>query len=207
MEGQETPRTRARPVLTTSSPRDTNEPAVALGGAQPAQRGPDGAGSRGDIDMRIARDGTWFYHGSPIGRKPLVKLFAGVLRRDDDGSFWLVTPVERCAVTVEDAPFVAVDVTRSGSGEDQALTFRTNLDELVAADADHTIRIAHDAAGGHLAPYILVRDRLEALIARPVYYELVDLGVAAHPGSAVVGVWSHGTFFELGRLDEEAAGA
>src|SRR5262245_38316988 len=99
----------------------------------------------GDIDIRIGRDGTWFYHGSPIGRKPLVKLFASVLRREDDGDYWLVTPAERGRIKVDDVPFTAVEVNAAGSGTAQTLTFRTNLDDEVAADSDHAIRVAHDA--------------------------------------------------------------
>ena len=110
---------------------------------------------------RAARDGTWFYHGSPIGRIALAKLFATVLRRDDAGDFWLVTPAERGRITVEDVPFVAVEVRAEGAGRTQTLSFRTNLDEWATADADHPIRVAHDSApGGELsdtpAPYILI---------------------------------------------------
>ena len=159
----------------------------------------------GDIDMRIARDGTWFYHGSPITRRPLVQLFATVLRREGDGEFFLVTPVERCAVTVDDAPFVAVEVTPEGRGEDQILTFRTNLDETVTADSEHPIRIVYQPTTGEPAPYILVRDRLEALVARPVYYELVELSVEEREGdNFVYGVWSSGSFFEIGRVPDAA---
>src|ERR1041385_1043525 len=107
-----------------------------------------------DLDMRIVRDGTWFYRGSPINRLPLVKLFASVLRRDADGSFWLVTPAERGRVAVEDAPFVAGSVDREGEGRKQRLIFRTNLDEIVAAGADHPLRV-EPAASGEPAPYIL----------------------------------------------------
>ncbi|MCH7555358.1 MAG: DUF1285 domain-containing protein, partial [Proteobacteria bacterium] len=114
----------------------------------------------GDFDMRIARDGTWFYHGSPIGRKPLVKLFASVLNRDEDGVFWLITPVEKGRVEVDDAPFLAVEVTVTGEGRDQRLRFRTTLDDEVTADDDHRLRVAIDAATGEPSPYILVRGRL-----------------------------------------------
>jgi uncharacterized protein len=152
----------------------------------------------GDLDMRIARDGTWFYRGSPIGRLPLVKLFASVLRREGDGSYWLVTPAERGRVTVEDAPFVAVAVDKEGEGRDQRLIFRTNLDEIVAADKSHPLRI-ETAEDGTPAPYVLVRPGLEARLARPVFYELVELAneeIVA--GERRFGVWSGGTFFCLG---------
>lgn len=154
----------------------------------------------GDIDMRIARDGTWHYMGSPIGRLPLVRLFASVLRRDDAGDYWLVTPAEMCRIAVDDAPFTAVEVTATGDGEGQLLEFRTNLDETVAAGPGHPIRVAV-AGSGEPSPYVLVRDGLEALIARPVFYELAALAVAGAGGSAL-GVWSGGEFFELGPADD-----
>jgi hypothetical protein len=159
----------------------------------------------GEIDIRIGRDGTWFYHGSPIGRKPLVKLFASVLRREDDGDYWLVTPVERGRIKVDEVPFTAVEVNAAGAGPSQTLTFRTNLDDEVAADAQHPIRIDHAADGREPRPYILVRDRLEARILRPVFYELVELAQMRRIGDEeVYGVWSREQFFPLGRLDPAA---
>lgn len=156
-----------------------------------------------DLDMRIARDGTWFYRGSPINRLSLVKLFASVLRREADGGYWLVTPAERGRVTVEDAPFVAVELDKQGTGHDQRLIFRTNLDEIVTAGPDHPLRV-ETAADGTPAPYLLVRPGLEALIARPVFYELADLGEAAEiGGDSRFGVWSEGVFFELGDPGED----
>lgn len=157
----------------------------------------------GDIDMRIARDGTWYYMGSPIGRKPLVRLFASVLRRDEVGEFWLVTPAEMCRIRVEDAPFTAVGMTVRGSGRDQILAFLTNMDEEVAAGRDHPIRVETDAATGEPSPYVHVRDGLEALISRSVFYDLVELG-AERTGSSgrTLGVWSGGAFFEIGALDD-----
>jgi hypothetical protein len=158
---------------------------------------------RGDFDMRIARDGTWFYHGSPIARKPLVKLFASVLGRDEDGVYWLTTPVEKGRVEVDDAPFLAVGLEVAGAGRDQVLRFRTNVDDEVTADADHPIRVALDAASREPAPYLLVRGRLEALIARSVFYELVELGVEeALGGETQYGVWSAGSFFAIGSLED-----
>jgi hypothetical protein len=150
-------------------------------------------------DMRIARDGTWFYHGSPIGRIALVKLFSTVLRRDEAGDYWLVTPAERCRITVEDAPFIAVELNAEGAGEDQVLTFRTNLDVWVTAGPAHTIEV-RDLSDGP-APYILVRDRLEARIARAVFYELVELAVERATEQGIeLGVWSERIFFPLGTL-------
>src|SRR4051812_24678800 len=131
--------------------------------------------SCGDFDMRIARDGTWFYRGSPIGRKPLVKLFSTVLRREN-GEFWLVTPVERGRILVDDTPFVAVEVDAVGDGPERRLTFRTNVDDIVTADEEHPIRVDHDPASGAPSPYITVRKGLEARILRPVYYHLVEMG-------------------------------
>ena len=152
--------------------------------------------------MRIIRNGTWLYHGSPISRKPLVKLFSTVLRRENDGNYFLVTPVERCLVRVDDAPFVAVEVTRTTINTQQVLTFRTNLDDEVAASATHPIRVEHNPQTLEPSPYVSVRDRLDALIARPVYYELVELGVEEkRDNKSVFGVWSSGEFFVLGALD------
>ncbi len=160
----------------------------------------------GDIDMRIARDGTWFYHGSPIGRKPLVKLFAGVLHRDETGDYWLETPAEKCRIRVDDAPFMALEMTVDGAGCEQRLSFRTNVDENVTAGESHPLRITVDSDTGEPAPYVLVRDGLEALIARAVYYDLVELGVEETlDGTARFGVWSGGVFFALGDAVSENA--
>lgn len=153
----------------------------------------------GDIDMRIARDGTWFYRGSPIGRPALVRLFANVLRREPDGRYVLVTPVEKLGIAVEDVPFLAVELAVEGRGRNQRLIFRTNVDDAVAAGPGHPIRVETDPATAEPAPYVLVRDRLEARIHRPVFYELVERGVRE---GGRFGVWSGGQFFELGSLDE-----
>jgi hypothetical protein len=153
--------------------------------------------------MRIGRDGTWFYHGSPIGRKPLVKLFAGVLQRDDDGEFWLETPIEKCRIRVDDAPFTAVEMFVDGTGRDRQISFRTNLDEKVIADAGHPIRVALDEHTSEPSPYVRLRDGIEALIVRAVFYDLVELGEeAVIDGGAVLGVWSRGRFFIIGPVGE-----
>jgi hypothetical protein len=153
---------------------------------------------RGDLEMRIARDGTWFYRGSPIGRQPLVKLFGSVLRREPDGSYWLVTPAERGRIEVEDVPFLAVALTAEGEGRAQRLIFRTNLDEFVTAGPDNPLRVETAASGGPV-PYILVRGGLDARLARPVFYDLVDLGTEERfEDAAAFGVWSEGMFFRLG---------
>lgn len=172
-------------------------------GAQSARDGAPGLPFCGDLDMRIARDGTWFYRGSPIGRKSLVKLFSTVLRREPDGSYWLVTPVERGRITVEDAPFTAVELTVTGAVRDQVLTFRTNVDDEVTADAEHPLRVAHNPETGEPSPYIMVRNGLEARLLRPVYYQLVELGEERREGGAAIyGVWSKGQFFSLGSLED-----
>lgn len=147
----------------------------------------------GDLDMRIARDGTWFYLGTPIGRKELVKLFSTIIRRDGD-DYFLVTPVEKVGITVDDAPFVAVDFDRIGDG----LRFVTNVGDELVAGPDHPIRVERDAETGEPSPYVLVRRNLEALIDRKSFYRLVDLGeVAAHEGADWFGVMSAGQFFPI----------
>lgn len=158
---------------------------------------------RGDLEIRIARDGSWHYRGSPIARPPLVKLFASVLRREADGSYWLVTPAERGRITVEDAPFLAVALEVAGEGREQRLIFRTNLDEIVTAGPAHPLSVT-TAAGGEPAPYIVVRDALPAKLTRAVFYELVGLGAAEQSGDGVVfGVCSLGVFFRLGEPGAE----
>ena len=159
----------------------------------------------GHFDISIARDGTWSYRGSPIGLLALVQLFSTVLQREADGSYWLVTPVERGRITVEDAPFVAVELTRRGEGRRQELIFRTNIDDTVAAGTDHPLRVVNDTALPGPNPYILVRNGLEARLARPVFYQLVELGTEERVGDATLfGVWSKGEFFPLGQLEPES---
>lgn len=155
----------------------------------------------GDLPFVIRRDGTWLYRGSPINRKELVCLFASVLKREADGSFWLETPAERGRIQVEDAPFVAVELDWVGDGRQQALSFRTNVDQVVTADAEHPVRVAHDVLTCEPTPYILVRPGIEARINRAVYYELVALAVPEWVGCRrMLGVWSCGRFFSLGEL-------
>ena len=151
--------------------------------------------------MRIGRDGTWFYRGSPIGRKPLVKLFSTVLRREQDGSFWLVTPVERGRILVDDAPFTAVELDVRGEGRETVLRFRTNLDDWIEAGPDHPIRVDFVAETQEPSPYILVRGELEALISRPVFYQLVEIAGEHRLDDGIhLGLWSKGTFFSLGPM-------
>jgi hypothetical protein len=130
----------------------------------------------GDIDMEIRADGTWFYLGTPIGRMPLVQLFSTVLHKDADGRTYLVTPVEKVGIRVADAPFIAVELNVSGAGDNQAITFRTNVGDVVEAGPEHPLRFADEPGTGGLKPYLHVRGRLEALVARPVMYELVEHG-------------------------------
>ncbi|MFD2264824.1 DUF1285 domain-containing protein [Lacibacterium aquatile] len=144
----------------------------------------------GDFGLKIHRDGTWSYYGSPIGRKPLVKLFASVLRKEGDG-YWLVTPVERGRIEVEDAPFTAIACERQGEN----LLFTTNLDELVTAGKDHPIRIEVDPETAEPRPYVMVRAGLEALIVRSVFYDLVAW---AEERNGLLGISSGGVFFPLG---------
>lgn len=149
----------------------------------------------GDSAMRIARDGTWFHEGSPIGRQAMVRLFSTILRREPDGSFVLVTPVEKLSIEVDDAPFVAVEVKSEGEGETRSLAFRLNTGEVVVAGPDHPIRLRSGEDGPH--PYVEVRSGLEALVARAVYYELAEIALAE--GAQPPGLWSGGVFFPLGR--------
>jgi hypothetical protein len=147
----------------------------------------------GDSEMRIARDGTWFHQGSPIQRPAMVRLFATLLRREPDGGFVLVTPAEKLTIEVEDAPFLAVELKTEGSGSARHLAFRLNTDEPVLAGPERPLRF-EDRAGAP-RPLLTVRPGIEALVARPVYYELVDIAIdeAGDPP----GLWSDGAFFPL----------
>lgn len=158
-----------------------------------------GERSCGEFAFRIDRDGGWHYEGSPIRRHELVRLFASVLRRADDGTYWLVTPAEQGRIAVEDVPFVAVAMREAGEGRERLLSFRTNLDAWVPLDADHPLRTA--PRGEAEVPYLLVRDRLEARLARPVFYELAELAEPDEGGGDGMGVWSGGRFWPLGPGD------
>jgi len=151
----------------------------------------------GDIDMRIARDGTWYYLGTPIGRPAMVKLFSGIIKREAD-AYFLVTPVEKVGITVDDAPFVAVDFDLQGEGPAQTLTFTTQVGDVIAAGPDHAIRVTRTPDTGEPSPYIHVRANLEARIDRKSFYRMVDIGShALHGGSSWFGVWSGGQFFPI----------
>ncbi len=143
----------------------------------------------GHSDMRIARDGTWFHQGEPIRRPAMVRLFAGLLRREPDGGYVLVTPVEKLDIDVDDAPFLAVEARSEGEGAGRRIAFRLNTDEVIVAGADHALRLIEDR------PYLAVRAGLDAAIARPVYYELAE--IALEEGAEPAGLWSDGCFFPL----------
>jgi hypothetical protein len=155
----------------------------------------------GEIDMRIAVDGTWFYQKTPIGRMPLVKLFASVLKRED-GHHYLVTPVEKCGIKVDDAPFVAVEMQMTDAAEGRTLHFRTNVDDWVACGPGHALRFEHEAGTGGLKPYLHVRRDLWARVSRAVFYDLVELGEERDvDGFTMFGVASGGEFFAMAPAD------
>lgn len=147
----------------------------------------------GDLDMRIARDGTWFYLGTPIGRPELARLFSSILKLEGE-KYFLVTPVEKVGITVDDAPFVAVDFDASGVGPDQVLTFETNMGDKAVAGPDNPIRVDRDPETGEPSPYVHIRAGLEALIDRKSFYRLVDIG--SHHENWF-GLWSGGEFFGI----------
>lgn len=187
--------------------RDTAGLAALIGRAARAGKGlppvdrwnPDFCG---DIDMEIKRDGTWFYLGTPIGRMPLVQLFSTVLRKDEDGKTYLVTPVEKIGIRVEDAPFVGVEMNVSGHGNDQVMTFRTNVGDVVEAGPDNPLRFEDEESTDGLKPYLHVRGRLEALVNRPTMYELVKHGEPIEvDGVQMFSVRSKGEIFPIMPMD------
>jgi len=192
----------ALPTVPPSAPKDesSNPPGTAKARLRTIEHG--------DLPFVIKRDGTWLYRGTPILRKELVCLFSGILKRDLEGIFWLETPVERGRIQVEDSPFIAVELdwTRCGQGRKQCLTFRTNIDQVITADTEHPIRVAHDVITCEPTPYLQIKPGeghypVEARISRAVYYELVAIAVPGlvH-GVKKLGVWSQGIFFALGDL-------
>ena len=188
--------------------KNANDPRNLSSDPDPAAEGPKGIAPRpgqiicGDLDMRIDHNGVWYYHGSPIGRKELVRLFSTVLRRDDAGDYWLITPAEIGRIEVEDAPFMAVELITAGDGADRVITFRTNVDTFVSADDDHPIRVDIDPDTGEPSPYVVMDGRLEARLTRSVYYDLVGLGAEEKiDAERSFGVWSGGAFFALGNLE------
>jgi uncharacterized protein len=156
----------------------------------------------GDLDMRIAADGTWFYMKTPIGRPALVKLFASVLKREGDGYF-LVTPVEKCGITVDDAPFLAVELNVENDAEGRVLHFRTNVDDWVKCGPQHALRFEPEAGTGGLKPYLHVRRDLWAKVTRALFFDLVEIGEEREvEGKAMFGVASMGVFFAMAPADQ-----
>jgi len=155
----------------------------------------------GDLDMRIARDGTWFYQGTPIGRPALVRLFSTILKRED-GKHFLVTPVEKVGIQVEDAPFLAVEMRKEQQDNGRLLQFRTNVDDWVPGDTAHRLRFEAAADGG-LTPYLHVRADLWAKVTRALYYDLVDMGEErVVDGQPLFGVVSGGEFFAMADAEQ-----
>jgi uncharacterized protein len=187
----------------TQVPRDASQPLAGIQEATKSQGPPPvhlwNPPFCGDIPMRIARDGTWFYMNSPIGRKPLYKLFSSILRHDDDGKYYLVTPVEKCGIEVEDAPFLAVRMQAEGEGAGQRITLETNVDDIVAVGPAHPLRFAEEPETRGLKPYVRIRANLDALVARALFYDLVALGSVEGDW---FGVWSEGRFFPMQKADE-----
>lgn len=152
----------------------------------------------GGIGLKICADGTWVYRDSPIRRQALIKLFANVLRKDADGRTYLVTPAEKVDVAVEDAPFLAVEMEVHGAGNGQELIFRTNVADILRCGLEHPLRFSVQKQSGGLKPYVRVRGRLDALLTRSLYYDLVGLaGEQMRGGRPMLGLWSGGTFFAM----------
>ncbi len=176
---------------------DGNRPAPFLRPLPPENAG--GRVDRGTLNIRIDRDGVWYYEGSPINRKSLVRLFASVLTRDANDDYWLATPAEIGRIDVEDAPFIAVELYVAGTGCAQVLSIRTNVDEIVTIDKNHPITIVTDPNTGEPSPYVALRQGIEARLSRSVFYELVELGVEeSTEGAHMIGIWSSGCWFPLG---------
>ena len=156
---------------------------------------------RTDIDLSINLDGKWYYFGSPIQRVEIVKLFSSVLSRDNNGDFWLITPVEMCRIKVEDAPFIAVELTLTEPGPKQSIKFRTNVDDWIVLDKNHPIRLDINKKTNLWKPYISLRKGIEAKLTRAVYYELIEVGVEEIINNQrAFGVWSKGHFFALSHI-------
>jgi uncharacterized protein len=193
---------------------DLNEPAPAAGatsfgqpphlpGAPPPS--PNGRVVHDNLGFSINKDGIWHYHGSPIQRKELVCLFASTLSRDSDGRYWLVTPAEMGPIDVEDAPLLAVELFVAGVGEEQTISLRTNVDEIVGIDERHPLHVERNLETGEAVPYLRLDKRLEARLTRAVYYDLVARAVEVDlDGRPGLGIWSSGCMFPLGWLDDIA---
>jgi hypothetical protein len=159
-----------------------------------------------DIDMRIDRDGRWHYMGSPIGRERMVRLFSSILRRDEDDRYYLVTPVEKCGIKVDDVPFVVTGLAVSGRGQERLVRFTTNVDDAVTVSESSPLRFAQSDEAGVYIPYVIVRDRLEARINRAVFCDLVELGdVQPVDGADWFGLWAGGRFWQIAPAAEIGA--
>lgn len=154
----------------------------------------------GDIDMVIKTDGSWYYMGTPIARERMVKLFSTILRKDDDGKTYMVTPVEKIGITVDDAPFVVTTMECSGGDSDEIISFTTNVGDVIVLDGEHPLRVEVNSETGEPRPYVLVRGNLEALISRSVFYELVE-HASEEDGSLIL--HSSGATFTLGALSND----
>lgn len=202
MNGTHIPEERAAAMAAGGDPGAADSLARAVKAATEGQKGPApvhlwNPPYCGELDIRISRDGQWWYLGTPIGRVELVRLFASVLKLED-GRHYLVTPVEKIGITVDDAPFVAVDFELGDAGPTQAITFETNLGERAVAGPDNPIRVIRDPETGEPAPYVHIRGGMEALIDRKSYYRLVD--IAEHDvvdGRSWFGLRSGGVFFPI----------
>ena len=168
----------------------------------------------GDMDLRITRNGTWVYQNSQIKKERLVKLLSSVLRLETDGEYYLVTPVEKLRICVDDVPFVGVELQVEGQGREQRLVLRTNVDDIILVDADHPIRVLEDVISSEPSPYLMVRNGLEALISRPVFYELVECGWRLEPahdfvarGPSVVGATKRPYVWYAAAVEEVVAGS
>lgn len=160
----------------------------------------------GDIEISITRQGQWHYKGNPMQRQPLVKLFSSILRRDEDGCFYLVTPVEKFRIQVEDAPFVAHSLEREGEGRQQTLWLRSNVDEVVRIDQDHPLRVERRPGSDEPAPYVRIRGNIDALLERQTFYELAELAVEGEGSFAgCLGVYSAGNFYSIGSAETGAS--
>jgi uncharacterized protein len=194
---------------TAASGRSPSADSIAAAARKSARRGPApvhlwNPPFCGDLDMRIARDGTWFYLGTPIGRSALVKLFSSVLKKEGE-RYFLVTPVEKVGITVDDAPFLALDFRVTGEGRAQAITFQTQVDEEATAGPDHPIRVVRDTETSEPSPYVMIRSGLEALIDRKSFYRLVELGCEEEvDGARQFGLWSGGMFWPFIPAEELA---
>lgn len=161
-------------------------------------------GRGGHFELHIDKEGAWYYRGSRIERQAIVRLFASILRRAEDGGYWLVTPVEQGRITVEDVPFTITDLERRTEGCTDVLAFKTNLGVWIEAGMEHPLTMRESPSAAGPVPYLLVRNRLEGRLLRPLYYELVEIAVPHPEDEALLCVSSHGTLFALGRLEEPA---